>query len=889
MPKLFKSHLHSDARHVGSCDPEENFVFTILIRRSPDAVPADFDSLTRVKQRMSEEEFIEKHGAHPEQIDAVVAWLERNGMTVVSTHIAAKQIKASATASVAAHVFRIGLKNYTRKGHTFRGHSEPIHVPDEIASYVEHIVGLDNQPIELPKRASVAITEPHTTNIFPPNTTTVRVDTICSLYNFPNVTSTGQTIAIINGSDNAYNPADITQYFANFTSAPTPTIVNVQPPSGFTGTPAPNEPNLDICVAGSAAPGAVLALYAPPFPFTVQGTIDVITRIVHPHGGDPVCSVMSWSAFFEDHPQYIPMMASLQDAAAYGVTTVISSGDWACANPTFSKTVAGGTFPWVLCVGGTTLGNISGSTFTEWLWNADPDSGGGGGVSTLYPVPSYQANAGLNPINVINNLPGRGVPDISGYAFGGGYNIPVNGVVTQGAGTSAAAPLIAALIARCNTLNGHNCGFINPILYNRPYSTGAIRDINPGNTVNGPQTSSIRGFPGYPVTNGWDAATGWGVPIGTAFQALLASSSIQRVDFTGVLLAGAPLGTVVGTATVVVSEGGTFTGTLSLSGTYGPFLTLSGNNVISAGNFIVPSNYQFNIVATDNNLFNSPLTQATSLTVPFPTLTGITLSNSSVAAGAVSGTVIGAITVQSTGGVFNGTLSVGGTNANLFQIVGTNLCTQGSLASGFYSISLSALETGQTVPFTQTGFTIHTSGSYVGAKAPNSQFWLLRDDGLGAGQSVANAYFPLPSGKLYWDWLFYQSPVVFTTPGAVSGIAKGVATPTSITVSWAAPTTGQSPFTYQVYYGTSAAGPWTQFRPPGVIAISNTSVNVTGLTEAPGTVSGVTLGTTTTSSITINWTAATGAPRNYWFQIVAVSPDDLITGPAAVGGPFATT
>lgn len=84
------------------------------------------------------------------------------------------------------------------------------------------------------------------------------------------------------------------------------------------------------------------------------------------------------------------------------------------------------------------------------------------------------------------------------------------------------------------------------------------------------------------------------------------------------------------------------------------------------------------------------------------TITGITLSNATFTGGPASGTVVGAIAVQTTGGSFNGALSLSGTNAGDFQIADSNLETNGVLGNGSYSINIVATQNGAAgSPFVQ--------------------------------------------------------------------------------------------------------------------------------------------------------------------------------------------
>ena len=96
---------------------------------------------------------------------------------------------------------------------------------------------------------------------------------------------------------------------------------------------------------------------------------------------------------------------------------------------------------------------------------------------------------------------GRGVPDVSGDADPNtGYAIRVDGTDTVIGGTSAVAPLWAALIALINQQSAKPAGFVNALLYGSGQS--AFRDITSGN--NG----------AYSAKAGWDACTGLGSPDG---------------------------------------------------------------------------------------------------------------------------------------------------------------------------------------------------------------------------------------------------------------------------------------------------------------------------------------------------------------------------------------
>jgi kumamolisin len=147
---------------------------------------------------------------------------------------------------------------------------------------------------------------------------------------------------------------------------------------------------------------------------------------------------------------------------------------------------------------------------SEVVWNelAAQEGATGGGVSTVFALPAWQANAGVPKATTATG--GRGVPDVCGDADPvSGYSIRVDGQTLVIGGTSAVAPLWAGLIALANAQNKTTAGFINPTLYTAA-AKKAFHDITSGN--NG----------GFTAGPGWDACTGQGSPIGTAIVSLLA-------------------------------------------------------------------------------------------------------------------------------------------------------------------------------------------------------------------------------------------------------------------------------------------------------------------------------------------------------------------------------
>ena len=310
-----------------------------------------------------------------------------------------------------------------------------------------------------------------------------------------------------------------------------------------------NETTQDICVAASAAPGANIVVYFAPG--TEQGWIEVFLRAIWPDrndfrdGVDPP-SVLSCSFGLtpgddqrgESYVTFVSIVMLdsffLLDAVVRGVTICACTGDnGSQGSPNLTDGHAHVWYPasdpFVLAVGGTTLGKTESGDWVEYVWN-DGSGASGGGVSDVFSVPDYQIHPGV-PESVNPSPPfaarGRGIPDVAANAsLSSGYPMFFCGGPYIAAGTSAATPLWAGLIARINSHQPNpwgNIGWVNPLLYHFAVSLSLFnplnalwRDPHNSNLAGCPTNNGYNGIKGYRAASGWDACTGWGSPNGKA-------------------------------------------------------------------------------------------------------------------------------------------------------------------------------------------------------------------------------------------------------------------------------------------------------------------------------------------------------------------------------------
>jgi kumamolisin len=512
--------LPKGAKRVGKAKPDERFEVTLLLRARA-ALPSLEQLSAPGSATLSREEFGARYGADPQDVAKIEAFADAHGMSVVEVNETQRTVRLSGTVVDMSAAFGVSLATYQMGKVRFRGRQGGITVPAEIAPLVEGVFGLDDRPharphfyLQKPKRGVV----PLATGARPFSPVEV-----AKLYNFPaHLDGSGQCIAIVE-LGGGYKTADLKKYFANIGVAkPAVTAVSV---SGGHNAPTgnPNGPDgevmLDIEVAGAVAPKAKIAVYFAPN--TDAGFLNALKSAVHDPLRKPSVVSISWGSAERGWTKQAlaAFNTACQEAATLGVTVCCSAGDHG-AQDEQGQTRANADFPasspYVLACGGSSLIAKNGSIASETAWNNGDGWATGGGVSEVFPVPPYQAHVAIPPSLNAGAPKGRGVPDVCGDADGDtGYRVRVDGQDSSAGGTSAVAPLWAALIAILNQGKGASVGFLTPKLYRMAAGAHVFRDITVGDN---------RAYPpgkGYKAGPGWDACTGLGSPNGANLLAAL--------------------------------------------------------------------------------------------------------------------------------------------------------------------------------------------------------------------------------------------------------------------------------------------------------------------------------------------------------------------------------
>jgi Pro-kumamolisin, activation domain/Putative Ig domain len=344
----------------------------------------------------------------------------------------------------------------------------------------------------------------------------------------------------------SYQPNDIAAYQACYGT--TTSVTNVAVDGGPNPTdPGAIEAELDIEGLISLAPKANIQVYLGPN--AGSGPFDVYDTIVSNDTAQVITTSWGMCEALQGAAAAGAENTVFQQAAVQGQTVLAATGDSgsedcdpANGNPALAVDDPSSQ-PFVTGVGGTSLAAVSPAP-RESVWNdaAVQSGAAGGGISKLWSMPTAQHGAGVvnsyttaSPCHAASGTYCRETPDVSASADPEqGYVVYYTGSETGQTGwqaiggTSAAAPVWAAVIALADQNCACHLGFVNTALYNiAAAGAGSFNDVTTGNNDYLGVHSGA-----YPATAGYDMGSGLGTPVAASLAVQLNPTAEQAPVFS---------------------------------------------------------------------------------------------------------------------------------------------------------------------------------------------------------------------------------------------------------------------------------------------------------------------------------------------------------------------
>jgi subtilase family serine protease len=491
---------------------------------------------------LTPQQFTEQFGPTEQDYQAVIAFAKANGLTVTGTHPNRVLVDVDGTVAEVQQAFHVTMRVYQHPVENRTFYAPDVEPSLDLTVPIAGVIGLNNYVLPRPLIRLASGSQSLNRQSFSgsaPDKSGAYFGTDFRKAYVPGtaLTGAGQTVALFECAD--YFSSDITQYV----SAAKLTLVPLTRVSVDGGAPAPargdgvnDEVALDIEMAICMASGLsqILVYEGPGDSPSVDG--DILNQIAN----DNLAKQISSSWLIGDSPAYAAIYTQF---AAQGQTFLQASGD---EGAYYSGIFQYEDSPLVTLVGGTTLTtSSSGAWSSEKVWNWNDGSAGGGGVSSLYPIPVWQR--GISMTQNQGSTIYRNVPDVA-LTADNIYVVFDNGLSGEFGGTSCAAPLWAGFCALINQQGAASgqapVGFINPAVYaigkGSTYAN-CFHDIVTGNNTTPSSPTK------YFAVRGYDLCTGWGTPNGTnlinALVPLPDSLQIAPiVGFTNSFNAGSPSG-----------------------------------------------------------------------------------------------------------------------------------------------------------------------------------------------------------------------------------------------------------------------------------------------------------------------------------------------------------
>lgn len=370
----------------------------------------------------------------------------------------------------------------------FRHRSGPLHVPPDIVPIVRGIFGLH----QWPRSRKLASLQRHALPL--------RARDVVARYEFPDADGSGQTIAAVQLNGEIHRD-DFDRCMHAQRLHPAPPVVKQVDDAARKherSTTQDLEAALDVQILASLAPGARIVVYDAPN--DERGFLDAVRSAIFDRQMTP--AVLSISYGWPERlwtPVALEVLDELFAAAALlGVSVFCAAGDGGAELDArgHAHVLAPASSEFVVACGATVVAGDQ-----ERAWERT-----GGGFSARVGVPPWQRTVAHSAARY-GVPPGRGLPDVAAAQWPG-YYVVMDGKELAMGGTSAIAPVWAALAARLNQRLGVPIGFVSPLLYAHAKKPPFEAVTHGGNGR-------------YHASEGWNPCAGLGTPLGNALEAAL--------------------------------------------------------------------------------------------------------------------------------------------------------------------------------------------------------------------------------------------------------------------------------------------------------------------------------------------------------------------------------
>ena len=506
------------------------------------------------RQFLTVREFTESFGPSQGDYNAVTRFAKTNGFTVVGGSRDAMDVQLQGSVATIEATFHVtmGVYQHPTENRTF-------YAPDreptvDLPFQLWHISGLDNYAIPRPALVRNPGVRSNATTGSGPDASFLGSDMRAAYYGGTALTGSEQSLGLLEyaGTD----LADLKTYYADVSQTLTVPITLLSTDGTSTSCVYPDcddtEQTLDMTQSLGMAPGlSSLVMYV--------GSSD--TALLGAMSSDTPLPLNLSSSWYWPPPDATTDDPYFEKMAAQGQSFFEASGDggaWKSTNTWWPM-----ESQYVITVGGTDLetGSAGGPWSSETAW-----VDGGGGISPdKFPIPFWQTTTASGCSNCSNNY--RNGPDVSANANFTFYVCADQTTCSANlyGGTSFAAPMWAGYLALANQQAAADgkpaLGFINPALYTIGLGSSYDTDFH----------DITSGSNGYSATVGYDLATGWGSPNGSALISdLINTSSVPGFGLTASSTSLSLVQGGSGTSTITSTVINGFGATISLSATGQP-------------------------------------------------------------------------------------------------------------------------------------------------------------------------------------------------------------------------------------------------------------------------------------------------------------------------------